>query len=285
MNDIWIIHLIDLIDGQMPQFNKRQFETGAFVENATLMHECIRDAVNRLEGMILKEIPHDRLTMFLLGVVSDFLLEFADYIPTSMEDIKWFRYGNEDEDDDMWYHWGIEEFVTAINKLIIKFNIPEDDNIKTLYERTWFVKDFTYEKKWMKENMSIDAVNRFKNLGVLPFLCDNEQAPEGNSSTPEPQPKPTRGRGRPQDTFKDKLIDDIDGSKLQKIHLKMKGKKGKDAALIMLACMKKGWLIKPTYTQVKNEFGDIGTQQAFTPYLNKIKFSNEEIEFMANSLD
>lgn len=189
MNDIWIIHLIDLIDGQMPQFNKRQFETGAFVENATLMHECIRDAVNRLEGMILKEIPHDRLTMFLLGVVSDFLLEFADYIPTSMEDIKWFRYGNEDEDDDMWYHWGIEEFVTAINKLIIKFNIPEDDNIKTLYERTWFVKDFTYEKKWMKENMSIDAVNRFKNLGVLPFLCDDEQAPEGNSSTPEPQQK------------------------------------------------------------------------------------------------
>lgn len=121
-----------------------------------------------------------------------------------------------------------------------------------------------------------------------PEQANNGQTTDAQSLNPEPQqekPKPTRGRGRPKETFKDKMIDDADGSKLQKIHTKIDGKKGKDAALIILACIKKGWLTKPTYTQVKNEFGDIGCKTGYNNYLNENKFTKEELEGAKNSLD
>ena len=103
------------------------------------------------------------------------------------------------------------------------------------------------------------------------------------SLNPEPQQK--QKRGRPKETLKDKMIDDTDGAKLQKIHNAMKGKKGKIAALIILACILKGWMAKPTFTQVKNEFGDVGTQQGFTKYLNEECFSKDELEGAIKSLD
>lgn len=59
----------------------------------------------------------------------------------------------------------------------------------------------------------------------------------------------SRKRGRPKETLKDKMINDADGSKLQKVHTVMNGKKGKDAALIVLACIKKGWMSKPTFNR------------------------------------
>lgn len=112
--------------------------------------------------------------------------------------------------------------------------------------------------------------------------------PEPKLAAPEPQqeqPKPTRGKGRPKKTLKDKMIDDANGQKLQKMHTKLDGKNGKDAALIILACIKKGWLTKPTYTQVKNEFGDIGSKTGYNNYLNANKFTREELEGAINSLD
>lgn len=110
----------------------------------------------------------------------------------------------------------------------------------------------------------------------------------------KPQPKrpkqqqkgqPARGKGRPKETLKDKMINDADGSKLQKVHTVMNSKKGKDAALIVLACIKKGWMSKPTFTQITEEFGDIGTQQGFTKYLYEKWFTKDEIEGAINSLD
>ena len=121
----------------------------------------------------------------------------------------------------------------------------------------------------------------------------NTQVTEVQSINPEPQPKrpkqqhknqPARGKGRPKETLKDKMINDADGSKLQKVHTVMNGKKGKDAALIAIACIKKGWMQKPTFTQVAEEFGDIGTQQGFTKYLNESCFAKDEIEGAINSL-
>lgn len=91
-------------------------------------------------------------------------------------------------------------------------------------------------------------------------------------------------RGRPTKPIKSNMIDDVNGCKLQRIHVLMNGKSGKEAALVILACIEKGWMYKPTYKQVVNEFGDIGTQQGFTSYLNKDKFSEEERDGAINSL-
>ena len=82
-----------------------------------------------------------------------------------------------------------------------------------------------------------------------------------------------------------KMIDDANGEKLQQMHTKLNGKKGKDATLIILACIKKGWLTKPTYTQVKNEFGDIGCKTGYNRYLNEKMFTNEELEGAISSLN
>ena len=121
-----------------------------------------------------------------------------------------------------------------------------------------------------------------------PEQANNRQTTDAQSLNPEPQQeqtKKTRGRGRPKETLKDKMLDDTDGKKLQTIHTKICGKKGKDAALIILACIKKGWMTRPTYTQVKNEFGDIGSKTGYNRYLNEQAFTKEELEGVINSLD
>ena len=146
--------------------------------------------------------------------------------------------------------------------------------------------EMTPEEK--EKNIKTDSYNFFVSLELeqsLKSLVAPQPKQANDGQTADARHRPTRGRGRPKETLKDKLIDDADGRKLQKIHTLMKGKKGKDAALIILVCIKKGWMAKPTYTQVKNEFGDIGAQQGFTKYLNSAMISNEEIEGVMGSLE
>ena len=127
--------------------------------------------------------------------------------------------------------------------------------------------------------------------GYYPYIAlqhthiQDEQAiePQQNQIIMEQQQKTTntrgnRGRGRQKESFADKMIDG-NKEKLDNIHKLMNGKKGKDAALIISACIIKGWITKPTHTQVKEEFGDIGTQQGFTKYLNNANtlYAPEEI--------
>ena len=122
------------------------------------------------------------------------------------------------------------------------------------------------------------------------FLSLTQTQPEAEITTAtEPQPeqmitKPTRGRGRPKETLKDKMINDADGKKLQRLHEIWGGRKGKDAALIIVACIKTGWMSKPTYTQVKDEFGDIGHKSGYNKYIDEKKFTDEEIEGAKNNL-
>jgi hypothetical protein len=105
-----------------------------------------------------------------------------------------------------------------------------------------------------------------------------QQTVEGQKEKPQ--------RGRPTEPFASKMIDDADGEKLKKMHTILKGKKGKDFALIIWACIKKGWCNKPTYTQVKEEFGDIGSSTGYNRYLNNnTMFTPEEKDGALNSLD
>jgi len=106
------------------------------------------------------------------------------------------------------------------------------------------------------------------------FLDEVQTAPE--------QAKP---QGRPTKPFKDSMLNDINGEKLKIVHTFMDGKKGKDAVAIILACIDIGWMQKPTYSQVTNEFGDIGSKANYNQYLDKRKFNyQEEIEPIKNAL-
>ena len=104
---------------------------------------------------------------------------------------------------------------------------------------------------------------------------DDLVQPEAKESKQPKQAKPKRGR--PVKTLADIMLNDDAGEKLKKLHNLVDGKKGKDLALIILACVKQGYMTKPTYQQLANEFGDIGSRQAYTNYSNEIKFTKSEI--------
>lgn len=98
------------------------------------------------------------------------------------------------------------------------------------------------------------------------------------------QQKVANKRGRPTKPFVSNMIDDTDGEKLKRLHLVIKGKTGKDAVLVILVAIKKGWLTKPTHTQVQKEFGDIASKTIYNRYLNEKSFTKEEIEGVQNCL-
>lgn len=179
-------------------------------------------------------------------------------------------------------------FANRLDALLLTYGI---DLLRLQRESGVYLKDYRLITDVDSYIGSMELAQRY--IDALPKEPQPEQVndrktTDAQSLNPEPQqrnPKPTRGRGRPKETFKDKMIDDADGYKLQKVHTKINGKKGKDATLIILACIKKGWLTKPTYTQVKNEFGDIGSKTGYNRYLNDNMFTKEELDGAINSLD
>lgn len=125
-------------------------------------------------------------------------------------------------------------------------------------------------------------------LDHLPTATINDEQPQLNQDKQPATAQPDTGKkkGRPTKTFKDLMLNDEGGEHLKKIHNLMNGKSGKDAGLIMLACIKKGWITKPTRAQVTKEFGNIGSKQGFLKYLtNEYSFTNDELEGVMNSLN
>lgn len=54
---------------------------------------------------------------------------------------------------------------------------------------------------------------------------------------------------------------------LQLLHQSIDGRKGKDAAFALLACLKAGKLTsKPTFAQIQGEFGNVGSKSGFNQY-------------------
>lgn len=116
-----------------------------------------------------------------------------------------------------------------------------------------------------------------------PEATEQEEIPQeqaSNSQTP-------KEKGRPAKPFKCNLMGDEEkkAATLKKLHSLIDGKQGKDVALVILAAMKKGWLTRPTYTQVENEFGHIGDKTGYNKYLKAVRYTEEEIEGAINSLE
>lgn len=110
----------------------------------------------------------------------------------------------------------------------------------------------------------------------------------GSETEKEKVSAPKRGKpGRPTQSFKELMIEDENGKKLQKIHDLVKGAKGKRFALIITACIQKGWITKPTYATLTKEFGnEIGAQQGLLKYLDNPKaFSENEFRGALKALD
>lgn len=112
---------------------------------------------------------------------------------------------------------------------------------------------------------------------------DGQQQPENNreiadeeSLSGKQEKKEILKRGRRSKPFKDYLQND-DGSKLQTLHDVMSGKGGKEVALVIKVAIQIGWITKPTYKAVADEFGDIGNRSNYNKYINSDKFTSDEI--------
>ena len=97
--------------------------------------------------------------------------------------------------------------------------------------------------------------------------------------------KKTAYIGRYKKPFDSIVIGDADGKIVKAIHKVIDGQKGKNVALYIWACIEIGWITKPTFTQVQDEFGDIGNKSGFNKYLaNNGLFTEEEKTGAQNAL-
>lgn len=86
------------------------------------------------------------------------------------------------------------------------------------------------------------------------------------SKQPQQLEQPQKKRGRSAKSFSDCiLVEDKDGL-LAKLHQVLDGRKGRDVYLVLNTLLHEGVLLKYTYTQAKNEFGDIGSDSLKTKY-------------------
>ena len=114
-----------------------------------------------------------------------------------------------------------------------------------------------------------------------PNKVQQKKAQTEKQETARPKGRP---KGRPVETLQDKVVGGDTGF-IKKLHTLIDGKKGKDFCLYIVASIKLGKLTKPTYTQVKNEFGDIGNKSGFNRYLDERKFTQTELEGAMNQIN
>lgn len=151
-------------------------------------------------------------------------------------------------------------------------------DVSDLYWELWFSMYAVPEgfTKPIVEEYKHKYITNAMQILVTKYGYDDLVQPEAKESK---QPKQAKSkRGRPVKPLADIMLNDNTGEKLKKLHTLIDGKKGKSLALIIIACVKQGYMTKPTYQQLAGEFGDIGSRQAYTNYSDEIKFTTSEIE-------
>lgn len=108
---------------------------------------------------------------------------------------------------------------------------------------------------------------------------------QGTTQNNAPEPQQKANRGRKSDPFANCMVEHSEKEKrLEKLHTLIDGKKGKEAGLYILAAIKIGWIRKPTFTQVKNEFQLTGSKQGFNDYSHIERFTDVELNGAIESL-
>lgn len=90
-----------------------------------------------------------------------------------------------------------------------------------------------------------------------------------------------RNKAKP---FIETLCESQKEKRLKALHMVLNGCKGKQVVIYLKACIDLGWLKeKPTFTPVKNEFGDIGNCSGFNKYM-KLIFDDAEMSTAKSAL-
>lgn len=135
---------------------------------------------------------------------------------------------------------------------------------------------------------SFEALLMFeRELLIIENASNNSQIEFDNPLPPNIEPQPIiQPKGRPKGKQPRPLYCNLIGTDeerqktLDVLRKLITGKKGRDVALIIYSCIEAGKMIKPTFTQLKNEFGDIGNRSGYNKYMNNadFAFTQNEIE-------
>ncbi|MDH6343339.1 hypothetical protein M2480_001328 [Parabacteroides sp. PFB2-12] len=120
--------------------------------------------------------------------------------------------------------------------------------------------------------LSAECYADWKKRGIVKLVPLMEMIPKTDKAEPATPKKrrkvapTTSEKGRPVVPFRECVYDDNEPL-ITELHRLLKGKKGKDVALVIQACIAEGLITRPTYTAVRDEFGDIGNKSGYNSYL------------------
>lgn len=80
--------------------------------------------------------------------------------------------------------------------------------------------------------------------------------------------KDQESKGKDNTLFESCILINDKEQLLEKLHKLIDGKKGKFVANVIKVCCDVGIIVRPTYTQVRNEFGDIGDKSGYNKYIS-----------------
>lgn len=223
-----------------------------------LVHDSKNDEDRKKGEAILKD--------FFIGMVEGKPITKAIEILEYIKEHKWektkFKNGDNEERFGAWQYG--ENFFKW-SDLVIDYLV---DSFEDMAENLGGSSLVTKE-----QNKQPQQLEQPQDDGVCPADSDvlsvGGVSPENGkvqSKQPQQLEQPQKKRGRSAKSFSDCiLVEDKDGL-LAKLHQVLDGRKGRDVYLVLNTLLYEGVLLKYTYTQAKNEFGDIGSDSLKTKY-------------------
>ena len=223
-----------------------------------LVHDSKNDEDRKKGEAILKD--------FFIGMVEGKPITKAIEILEYIKEHKWektkFKNGDNEERFGVWQYG--ENFFKW-SDLVIDYLV---DSFEDVAENLGGSSLVTKE-----QNKQPQQLEQPQDDGVCPADSDvlsvGGVSPEDgkeDGKQPQQQEQPQKKRGRSAKSFSDCiLVEDKDGL-LAKLHQVLDGRKGRDVYRVLNTLLYEGVLLKYTYTQAKNEFGDIGSDSLKTKY-------------------
>ena len=223
-----------------------------------LVHDSKNDEDRKKGEAILKD--------FFIGMVEGKPITKAIEILEYIKEHKWeqtkFKNGDNEERFGVWQYG--ENFFKW-SDLVIDYLV---DSFEDVAENLGGSSLVTKE-----QNKQPQQLEQPQDDGVCPADSDVSSvcvvSPENGkvqSKQPQQLEQPQKKRGRSAKSFSDCILAEDKDGLLAKLHQVLDGRKGRDVYLVLNTLLYEGVLLKYTYTQAKNEFGDIGSDSLKTKY-------------------
>ena len=223
-----------------------------------LVHDSKNDEDRKKGEAILKD--------FFIGMVEGKPITKAIEILEYIKEHKWektkFKNGDNEERFGVWQYG--ENFFEW-SDLVIDYLV---DSFEDMAENLGGSSLVTKE-----QNKQPQQLEQPQDDGVCPADSDvlsvGGVSPEDgkeDGKQPQQQEQPQKKRGRSAKSFSDCILAEDKDGLLAKLHQVLDGRKGRDVYLVLNTLLYEGVLLKYTYTQAKNEFGDIGSDSLKTKY-------------------